>query len=294
MQRLPGNLINPPPRSSALSLLNHGVSPWTEFERTLSSTILFSLTVVRFKAIYSHQVYISVVVDHTIWFECSFRIWTKNDETKCVSILVNIDYSAILFMFVCLFVWWCLSPFSTTSQLYRGGQLYWWRKPEDPEKTTNLSQSILFSFQTYLDYFAIANVIAPCNSSYLLFQRDQGRWYTCMHARVGFERSCSLSHKKASIRSNGKELSLLSENINGAIYYTMYVYISFTELGNKSPDVGLVQRHHYHLPCAGRSLIFFLLLVFNATFINISTISWQPVLVMEEAGENHRPWASNW
>jgi hypothetical protein len=52
----------------------------------------------------------------------------------------------------------------------------------------------------------------------------------CMHARVGFERSCSLSHKKASIRSNGKELSLLSENINGAIYYTMYVYITFTEL----------------------------------------------------------------
>jgi hypothetical protein len=37
--------------------------------------------------------------------------------------------------------------------------------------------------------------------------------------------------------------------------------------------------------------------VFNATFSNISAISWLPVLVVEEAGipgENHRPWASNW
>jgi hypothetical protein len=35
---------------------------------------------------------------------------------------------------------------------------------------------------------------------------------------------------------------------------------------------------------------------FKATFNNISAISWQPVLVVEEAGvpgENHRPWASN-
>jgi hypothetical protein len=40
-----------------------------------------------------------------------------------------------------------------------------------------------------------------------------------------------------------------------------------------------------------------LILVFNATFSNISATSWRPVLVVEEAGipgENHRPWASNW
>jgi len=37
--------------------------------------------------------------------------------------------------------------------------------------------------------------------------------------------------------------------------------------------------------------------MFNATFSNISAISWRPVLVVEEVGvpeENHRPWASNW
>ena len=61
----------------------------------------------------------------------------------------------------------------------------------------------------------------------------------------------------------------------------------------KKKEIKITQKSARYIRTEIGLILMIWFLVFNATFSNISAISWRLVLVVEEAGENHRPWVSN-
>ena len=88
---------------------------------------------------------------------------------------------------------------------------------------------------------------------------------------------CVLLGVKKKSGSRNK-LHLPPLKVNGSVPFTFYINIRYTIVKDLN------------------RLVIVMVMVFNATFNNISVISWRSVLLMEETGvpeENHRPAASH-
>ena len=86
----------------------------------------------------------------TLSLECCMLSWeVANDQFYIHSLCFDLTEAPTkrisnIFRVGLTYVWfWFIMPLSTIFQLYRGGQLYWWRKLEYLEKTDKLYHILL-------------------------------------------------------------------------------------------------------------------------------------------------------